>query len=85
MLITLPRFGNHRFFLLLLQVVIGALMKLAGGSPSFANELNVDAFLQQVGLFLVARVFNRVCVVLFQVGVQEGLPDSKPQLIAHAL
>jgi hypothetical protein len=30
------------------QVVIGALMKLAGGSPSFNNELNVDAFLQQV-------------------------------------
>lgn len=29
------------------KVVISALMKLAGGSPSFANELNVDAFLQQ--------------------------------------
>eukprot|EP00195_Chlamydomonas_chlamydogama_P013042 CAMPEP_0202902272 /NCGR_PEP_ID=MMETSP1392-20130828/16760_1 /ASSEMBLY_ACC=CAM_ASM_000868 /TAXON_ID=225041 /ORGANISM="Chlamydomonas chlamydogama, Strain SAG 11-48b" /LENGTH=290 /DNA_ID=CAMNT_0049589013 /DNA_START=448 /DNA_END=1320 /DNA_ORIENTATION=- len=29
------------------KVVIGALMKLAGGSPSFANELNIDAFLQQ--------------------------------------
>jgi len=29
------------------RVVIGALMKLAGGSPSFANELNVDAFLKQ--------------------------------------
>ena len=30
------------------RVVIGALMKLAGGCPSFADELNVDAFLQQV-------------------------------------
>lgn len=30
-------------------VVIGALMKLAGGSPTFAHELSVDAFLQQVG------------------------------------
>lgn len=29
-------------------VVIGALMKLAGGSPAFAHELSVDAFLQQV-------------------------------------
>ena len=29
-------------------VVIGALMKLAGGSPMFAHELSVDAFLQQV-------------------------------------
>eukprot|EP00878_Enallax_costatus_P036853 GHUV01041425.1.p1 GENE.GHUV01041425.1~~GHUV01041425.1.p1 ORF type:complete len:305 (+),score=59.94 GHUV01041425.1:381-1295(+) len=28
-------------------VVIGALMKLAGGSPMFAHELSVDAFLQQ--------------------------------------
>lgn len=28
-------------------VVIGALMKLAGGSPAFAHELSVDAFLQQ--------------------------------------
>jgi len=30
-------------------VVISALMKLAGGSPSLAKELNVDAFLRQVG------------------------------------
>ncbi|KAF5838157.1 peptidase family M48-domain-containing protein [Dunaliella salina] len=29
------------------KVVIGSLMKLAGGSPSFAGELNVDAFLEQ--------------------------------------
>ncbi|GIL45127.1 hypothetical protein Vafri_2050 [Volvox africanus] len=29
------------------KVLISALMKLAGGSPSFASELNVDAFLQQ--------------------------------------
>ena len=29
-------------------VVISSLMKLAGGTPSFANELNIDAFLQQV-------------------------------------
>ncbi|GAX74859.1 hypothetical protein CEUSTIGMA_g2305.t1 [Chlamydomonas eustigma] len=29
------------------KVVVAALMKLAGGSPSFANELNVDAFLEQ--------------------------------------
>jgi Zn-dependent protease with chaperone function len=30
------------------SVVIGALMKLAGGSPAFAHELSVEAFLQQV-------------------------------------
>ena len=30
------------------RVVVSALMKLAGGSPSLAKELNVDAFLQQV-------------------------------------
>eukprot|EP00899_Mesostigma_viride_P003773 jgi/Mesvir1/13397/Mv16486-RA.1 len=29
------------------KVVISVLMKLAGGCPSLANELNVDAFLQQ--------------------------------------
>jgi Zn-dependent protease with chaperone function len=29
-------------------VVIGALMKLAGGSPAFAHEYSVEAFLQQV-------------------------------------
>lgn len=29
------------------KVVISALMKLAGGSPSFSHELNVDAFLEQ--------------------------------------
>lgn len=34
------------------RVVISALMKLAGGSPAFANELNVDAFLEQVGVAL---------------------------------
>lgn len=32
-----------------LKVAIRALMKLAGGSPAFAHELSVDAFLQQVG------------------------------------
>lgn len=39
-------------------VVIGALMKLAGGSPAFAHELSVDAFLQQVrwNLDLLMRV-----------------------------
>lgn len=30
------------------RIVISTLMKLAGGSPSFASELNVDAFLEQV-------------------------------------
>lgn len=29
------------------RTVVSALMKLAGGSASFANELNVDAFLRQ--------------------------------------
>eukprot|EP00897_Mesotaenium_endlicherianum_P007307 jgi/Mesen1/6604/ME000338S05773 len=29
------------------KVVVGVLMKLAGGSPSLAGELSVDAFLQQ--------------------------------------
>lgn len=33
------------------RVVVSALMKLAGGSPSLAKELNVDAFLQQVPHF----------------------------------
>ena len=32
------------------RVVMSALMKLAGGSPTFSHELNVDAFLRQVGL-----------------------------------
>ena len=31
------------------KVVVSALMKLAGGSPSFSEELNVEAFLEQVG------------------------------------
>ena len=30
------------------KIVVASLMKLAGGSPSFANELNVEAFLEQV-------------------------------------
>lgn len=29
------------------KVVVSALMKLAGGSPSFAKELNIEAFLRQ--------------------------------------
>ena len=29
------------------RVVASALMKLAGGSPTLAGELNVDAFLRQ--------------------------------------
>jgi Zn-dependent protease with chaperone function len=29
------------------KVVVSALMKLAGGAPRFAHELNVDAFLDQ--------------------------------------
>eukprot|EP00884_Botryococcus_braunii_P006850 jgi/Botrbrau1/16166/Bobra.0272s0003.2 len=29
------------------RIVVSVLMKLAGGSPSFAGELNVDAFLRQ--------------------------------------
>ena len=32
------------------RVVMSALMKLASGSPTFSHELNVDAFLRQVGL-----------------------------------
>jgi Zn-dependent protease with chaperone function len=37
------------------RVVISVLMKLAGGSPSIAAELNVDAFLRQVSypLFVI--------------------------------
>ena len=30
------------------KIVISTLMKLAGGSPGLANELNIDAFLRQV-------------------------------------
>ena len=33
------------------RVVVSALMKLAGGSPSLSKELNVDAFLEQVTAF----------------------------------
>lgn len=29
-------------------MVVSSLMKLAGGSPALAGELNVDAFLRQV-------------------------------------
>jgi hypothetical protein len=29
------------------EVVISVLMKLAGGAPSLADQLNVDAFLEQ--------------------------------------
>jgi Zn-dependent protease with chaperone function len=51
-------------------VVIGALMKLAGGSPAFAHELSVDAFLQQVGGFtdngsvgiFMVSAFSSCCV-----------------------
>ena len=32
------------------RIVISTLMKLSGGSPSFAAELNIDAFLEQVSL-----------------------------------
>eukprot|EP00891_Asterochloris_glomerata_P006074 jgi/Astpho2/6074/Aster-04021 len=41
---------THKRNLQLLQgrVVMSALMKLAGGSPTFSHELNVDAFLRQV-------------------------------------
>lgn len=41
-------FDNLIFHLMLLQeVVISVLMKLAGGCPSLADQLNVDAFLEQ--------------------------------------
>ena len=30
------------------RVVVSALMKLAGGSPTLSKELNIDAFLEQV-------------------------------------
>lgn len=29
------------------EVVVSVIMKLAGGSPSIADQLNVDAFLEQ--------------------------------------
>ena len=32
------------------KIVISTFMKLAGGSPSFAAELNIDAFLEQARL-----------------------------------
>nr|GMC62042.1 protease HtpX homolog [Ipomoea batatas]GME06948.1 protease HtpX homolog [Ipomoea batatas] len=34
-------------FMYLQEVVVSVLMKLAGGSPSLADQLNVDAFLEQ--------------------------------------
>jgi hypothetical protein len=33
-------------------------MKLAGGCPSFAHELNVDAFLQQVGATPMMMIYT---------------------------
>ncbi len=38
------------------RVVISALMKLAGGSPKLNAELNVEAFLRQVGFVHTCRV-----------------------------
>ncbi len=38
------------------RVVISALMKLAGGSPKLNAELNVEAFLRQVGFFYFRQV-----------------------------
>ncbi|KAJ4831131.1 hypothetical protein Tsubulata_000662 [Turnera subulata] len=39
---------NYLIFVMVLQeVVVSVLMKLAGGSPSLADQLNVDAFLEQ--------------------------------------
>lgn len=35
------------FITLLQEVVISVLMELAGGCPSLADQLNVDAFLEQ--------------------------------------
>lgn len=40
------------------DVVISALMKLAGGTPSFASELNIDAFLQQVSAVTSSKACN---------------------------
>lgn len=34
------------------RIVVSALMKLAGGSPSLSKELNIDAFLEQVPFVL---------------------------------
>ena len=34
-------------------------MKLSGGSPSFASELNIDAFLEQVNPLLVDLLRQR--------------------------
>ena len=42
------------------KVVISTLMKLAGGSPSFASELNIDAFLEQARLLQQANLHNSV-------------------------
>jgi hypothetical protein len=44
------------------RVVVSALMKLAGGSPSLAKELNVDAFLKQVRMFWHSTVHSRASV-----------------------
>ena len=52
-LLLLLLWPSPAFLLLLPQdprVVVSALMKLAGGSPTLAAELNADAFLRQVGL-----------------------------------
>ena len=42
-------------------VVIGALMKLAGGSPSFNQELSIEAFMRQVGPVLLSCM-HTACV-----------------------
>lgn len=40
------------------KIVISTLMKLAGGSPGLANELNIDAFLRQVRHFFLLLVLS---------------------------
>ena len=44
------------------RVVISTLMKLSGGSPSFAAELNIDAFLEQVSFIETPTIaFSTSC------------------------
>jgi Zn-dependent protease with chaperone function len=57
------------------KVAVSALMKLAGGAPSFAHELNVDAFLDQ------ARSYDEATASL----LGNFLESSQNRYLSHPL
>jgi Zn-dependent protease with chaperone function len=65
------------------KVVIGALMKLAGGSPSYASSMDVDAYLDQATSFDEAAD-SRLGRLIAQ-GMTEGLTHPLPVLRVREL